>query len=74
VICPEYVSGQFDRGETMAGEDAARAGDDTVAGAIERCVVHGILHLVGHDHEDGPEEERAMFELEQHILDHVRGA
>ena len=30
--------------------------------------IHGILHLMGYDHELGPEEEKEMFELQENIL------
>ena len=29
---------------------------------------HGMLHLLGHDHERGPAEEKAMFELQEQIM------
>jgi probable rRNA maturation factor len=31
-------------------------------------LVHGLLHLLGHDHERSEEEERKMFSLEEKIL------
>ena len=34
---------------------------------IELLLAHGVLHLLGHDHED-PEEERGMFELQAQLL------
>ena len=49
-------------------------GDGTLEAAIERCVVHGVLHLVGFDHERGETAAHEMFELEQQVLDRVRGA
>ncbi len=30
--------------------------------------IHGMLHLLGYDHETGPEEEREMFALQEDIL------
>ena len=30
--------------------------------------IHGLLHLLGYDHETGEEEERVMFELQENIL------
>jgi probable rRNA maturation factor len=35
-------------------------------------VVHGVLHLLGHDH-DKPARERKMRSLEQRVLSAVRG-
>ncbi len=36
---------------------------------IKRLIVHGIVHLLGYDHEKGGEEERKFFELEGSVLD-----
>lgn len=30
--------------------------------------VHGFLHLIGYDHEEGPEEEKEMFAKQEEIL------
>lgn len=67
VICPAYVERQVAQGLTMQG-------DPTLVEALERCVVHGVLHLAGFDHELGDDAAREMFDLEQLVLDRVRGA
>ena len=73
VICPIYVVGQLERGETMAPHGPGQEqGDATLDAALERCVVHGVLHLAGFDHELGDLAAKEMFELEQLILDKVR--
>ncbi|MCC6934135.1 MAG: rRNA maturation RNase YbeY [Candidatus Yanofskybacteria bacterium] len=36
---------------------------------MEWSVVHGLLHLVGYDHERSTRAAKAMFSLEQRILD-----
>ncbi|MDY6935452.1 MAG: rRNA maturation RNase YbeY [Spirochaetota bacterium] len=36
---------------------------------LKRLLVHGILHLVGYDHETSKEDERKMREREEAILD-----
>ena len=53
VICPDIVS--------------QRRGDDTFDDAMDLMVVHGVLHILGHDHDI---EERAvvMREREYHYL------
>lgn len=33
-----------------------------------RLMVHGILHLLGYDHEAGPEEERQMHQEEDRLI------
>ncbi|MCW2923545.1 MAG: hypothetical protein JWM98_949 [Thermoleophilia bacterium] len=67
VVCPSYVQGQLEAGTTMAD-------DPGLAAALERCVVHGVLHLAGFDHELGADAAREMFALEQLVLDRVRAA
>lgn len=73
VVCPEYVAGQLERGETMLPHGPGQEeGDATLEAALERCVVHGVLHLAGFDHELGDAAAREMFDLEQLVLDRVR--
>jgi rRNA maturation RNase YbeY len=67
LVCPAYVERQVGEGLTMQGDPTLRA-------AIERCVVHGTLHLCGFDHERSEADEAEMFALEQLVLDRVRGA
>jgi len=45
----------------------ARAQKKTQADHVTHLVVHGVLHLLGHDHEDDSEAER-MERLERRIL------
>ena len=35
---------------------------------VKRLLVHGLVHLLGYDHEKGGEEERKFKELEEKIL------
>ncbi|MEK7217462.1 MAG: rRNA maturation RNase YbeY [Patescibacteria group bacterium] len=35
---------------------------------LARLVVHGLLHLLGYDHEKSPEDEHKMVELQEEIL------
>lgn len=39
---------------------------------VERLLVHGILHLLGYDHELGEEEERKFRELEEKVHAELR--
>jgi probable rRNA maturation factor len=55
VICPQ-----------VAAEQARSAGHGTVA-ELELLLVHGILHLLGHDHAE-PSEHAAMFSLQDALL------
>jgi probable rRNA maturation factor len=40
---------------------------------LQLLTVHGVLHVLGYDHEE-PEEEREMFGLQKRILDDWRAA
>jgi probable rRNA maturation factor len=55
VLCPE-----------VARQQATTAGHTTEA-ELELLTVHGILHLLGHDHAE-PEEHRVMFALQDQLL------
>lgn len=73
VICPSYVQEQLESGETMLPHGPGQEqGDSTLEAALERCIVHGVLHLCGFDHELGDKAAEEMFALEQHVLDRVR--
>lgn len=67
LVCPAYVERQVTDGLTMQGDTDLRT-------ALERCVVHGTLHLAGFDHERSETDASEMFALEQLVLDRVRGA
>jgi probable rRNA maturation factor len=55
VICPEFALDQ-----------ATRAGHG-LDSEVELLLIHGLLHLLGHDHAD-PEEHRVMFTLQDELL------
>jgi len=48
----------------------ATAQGKSLADHLRHLVVHGVLHLLGHDHEDDAEAE-AMEALEREILEHM---
>jgi probable rRNA maturation factor len=50
-----------------AARDSARAGN-TLLDELKKLVVHGILHLSGHDHRTGPQ-ARKMRQLEEAIIE-----
>jgi probable rRNA maturation factor len=39
---------------------------------LERMVIHGVLHLLGYDHEKSRAEARRMFALQEKILSQLR--
>jgi probable rRNA maturation factor len=38
---------------------------------LKRLLVHGLVHLLGYDHELGGEEEKKFFELEEFVLKEI---
>ena len=50
-----------------AMRDAKRLGE-TLDKTIDRLLVHGLLHLLGYDHEKSEEEARRMDEETERIL------
>lgn len=59
VVCPAVAA------------DQAAERDEGTAGELELLVVHGILHLLGHDHAE-PEERSRMFALTDRLLARFR--
>jgi len=51
----------------VAVRQAKREGH-TINREIDRLLVHGLVHLLGYDHERGPREARRMFRKEQDLL------
>ena len=50
----------------------AHACGETIENALARLMTHGILHLIGYDHEGAPRAARAMRAREKKILALVR--
>jgi len=48
-------------------KDAA-AGTDPFFSEVVFLFIHSLLHLIGFDHETGPEDERIMFERQEQIF------
>ncbi len=65
LVCQSYVEQQLVDGTTMQD-------DVDLAAALERCVVHGTLHLCGFDHERSELDAAEIVGLEQLVLDRVR--
>lgn len=62
-LCPELALEAVERGE------AASAREELV-----RLVIHGTLHVLGHEHPEGPERWKSpMFELQERLVERVLG-
>ncbi|MBP8082627.1 MAG: rRNA maturation RNase YbeY [Spirochaetes bacterium] len=53
-----------------AKEQAEEIGH-SLSDEFARLLVHGILHLIGYDHEKGKKEEKRMQEMEDYILERI---
>ncbi len=60
VICPEVVKKQATEYGVPFQEE------------LLRMYIHGILHLLGYDHEVSPEEEKRMMEKQEAYLSHFK--
>jgi len=58
-ICPNVALAQAAESRIPAKEEMAR------------LVVHGILHLLGYDHEQSPADEKKMLDLQEEILNQL---
>ncbi len=68
----EFIGGAAALGDiAISLETATRqavAANRTVDREVSHLLLHGMLHLCGHDHEDGPEEAERMREREEKYL------
>lgn len=55
-VCPEVA------------RENARAGGESVRREVERLVVHGTLHILGHDHPDEGRESSEMWRKQERLL------
>jgi pyridoxine 5-phosphate synthase len=55
--------------ETAANE--AKRDGTTIHQRLIILLIHGLLHLLGHDHERSPEEAETMFRKEQELLEKI---
>lgn len=59
-------------GDIVISMDTAKAQADEAAIRLERemafLFIHGLLHLLGFDHETSAEDEEEMFDLQEEIL------
>lgn len=58
-ICPDVAVAQAAENNIPVKEEMAR------------LVIHGILHLLGYDHEQSPADEKKMLDLQEEILNQL---
>ncbi len=67
-------------GELMLGDivisidravSQAEAYGHTIYRELSFLIAHSVLHLIGYDHERGPEEEKLMFSKQEQILESI---
>jgi rRNA maturation RNase YbeY len=63
-------------GDVVISVDTARrqaaAAGATLGCESERLLIHGLLHLLGYDHERSPAEARRMQRRERHLVTWLR--
>lgn len=68
----ETVKGWLILGDIVISVDTAKRQAQELGYSLEeelkRLLVHGLVHLLGYDHELGGEEEKKFFELEAFVL------
>jgi len=68
----EKVNGWLILGDIVISVDTAKRQAQELGYSLEeelkRLLVHGLVHLLGYDHELGGEEEKKFFELEAFVL------
>ena len=73
----DRIDGKFILGDVVISLDTAQRQAKELGHSleeeVERLLVHGILHLLGYDHELGQEEERKFRKLEDGTLARLRG-
>ncbi len=58
-----------------AAAASAREHEITAEEEVLRLVIHGVLHLLGHDHPDGRVRYASeMFQLQERLLEDLRGS
>ena len=84
---PLYEDGQIDENDVLEGEplsigdivlsleradEQAREYGHSFEREVAFLCVHSVLHLLGYDHELGPDQERQMFEKQEEILKQMK--
>ena len=73
IITFDYCEGNTVSGELYISVDTVEANaqeyNETFRNEMHRVIIHGILHLLGYDHERGEKEEKEMFGKQKEIME-----
>ena len=73
----EMVGGRRILGDVVISVDTAKRQAEEKGESLQlvlcRLLIHGILHLLGYDHEKSPEDEKVFMRMEELILDQLGG-
>ena len=73
----EMVGGRKILGDVVISVDTAKRQAEERGESLQltlcRLLIHGVLHLLGYDHERSPEEEEMFRRMEELILDQLEG-
>jgi len=76
-LAQQFSNGPLLLGDIVISTDRAAAQAQAYGHSYERetafLFIHGLLHLLGYDHEQGPAAEQAMFALQDAVLDKLGG-
>ncbi|HIP42449.1 MAG TPA: rRNA maturation RNase YbeY [Aquifex aeolicus] len=74
----EIFNGYKILGDIVISQDTAerqaKEFGHTLEEEVRRLLVHGIIHLLGYDHEKGGEEEKRFYSLESYVLSRLSNA
>ena len=70
-VCPDLLGDVVISVDTLHRQ--ARQRKRSVADELQRLLIHGVLHLLGYDHEVSPIEARRMRKAEREMKAAVRG-
>lgn len=70
-VCPDLLGDVVISVDTLRRQ--ARQRKRSMADELLRLLIHGILHLLGYDHEVSPAEARRMRKAEREMKTAVRG-
>lgn len=69
------LSGEVDAGDIvlclLQTRKQARERNISAKEEVMRLTIHGVLHLFGYDHDEGPRQARHMFSIQESVLKRI---